>query len=159
MQKVVGSNPISRLLAPTHGQPVRLKHFLEVARACHLGVFGVGRGVSGRPAARIIALIAWAASWGAVLALDPNFVQLWDWPALMVALLVVPQLALGYFIGPWAHVSVAPLVVIWVPLAGADCAASGAECDGLGFGAAWLAFLLAVVIAAGYGLRVLRERR
>jgi hypothetical protein len=139
--------------------------FLTVVAVFHSAVFGVGRGVSGHPAARIIALIIWAALWGVVLALDPSFGQVGNWPVLLIALFVVPQLALGYFVGPWALVCVVPLAAIWAPLAQADsqanCVASGCETEGVGlfiFVAAVLALVWAVVIAAGYGLRVLRER-
>jgi hypothetical protein len=112
---------------------------------------------------RMATVVVWGAVWVAVLVFDVQFEGISDWsPSLVVALFVVPQLTLGYVVGPWAALFPLPIAAAWVPLANADCnAPQGAEC----IGPAWFAVLgvtlavgLALVIVFGYGIRAEVER-
>ncbi len=105
----------------------------------------------------LVVLLLWAALWAAVLALDADFARVSDWPVLFIALLVLPQLALGYVVGPRALICVLPLAAAWIPLAHADCDRAGAECLGdVAFFAVALEaiFAWALFISLGYGLRL-----
>jgi hypothetical protein len=109
----------------------------------------------GRPSVgRVCVILIWIALWALVLALDANFDYLSDSPMLLAALFVVPQLVLGYVVGPWAILAVVPLAAAWAPLSHADCVASGAECESAVPLAIELAVLWGGAVALGYGVRV-----
>jgi hypothetical protein len=105
-------------------------------------------------AGRIGVILIWIAVWTVVLAVDANLAYLSDSPVLLAALFVVPQLALGYVVGPWAILAVVPLAAAWAPLAQSDCVASGAECTNPFPLAIGLAVVWGGAIALGYGVRV-----
>jgi len=117
------------------------------------------------PRLPLATVLLWAALWGAVLALDPGFDYLGDRPALLIALMVLPQLVLGYVLGPKAALCVLPMAAAWALAGHADCVATnrtGGECGVTLAGffgiAAILALFWACLIAAGYGFRVGRAR-
>ncbi len=115
-----------------------------------------------RTGTQIAAVAGWAGLWLVVFVLDANFGHLLHWPALLIALFVLPQIALGYLIGLRALLCTLPLAAIWAPLAHANCEASGAECIPLGIvfiGAAELVLVWALGMALGHGLRIAVERR
>jgi len=76
-------------------------------------------------AGRIGVILIWIALWTLVLAVDANLDYLSDSPMLLAALFVVPQLVLGYVVGPWAILGVVPLAAAWAPLAHTACVGSG----------------------------------
>ena len=106
-------------------------------------------------------VLLWAAIWAVVFALDPGWDYLGDHPVFLIALTVVPQLVLGYVLGPKAALCVLPLAVVWALTSHADCIAitsTGGECEvnvaGFFGIAAILALIWGCLIAVGYGLRV-----
>jgi hypothetical protein len=105
-------------------------------------------------AGRISVILIWIAIWTVVLAVDANLDHLSDSPMLLAALFVVPQLVLGYVVGPWAILAVVPLAAAWAPLAHSDCVASGAECASPVPLAIELAIVWGGAVALGYGVRV-----
>ena len=113
-----------------------------------------------RPSAGgVLAILIWIALWALVLALDANLDYPSESPILLAALFLVPQLVLGYVVGPWAILAVVPLTAAWAPFAHADCVASGAECGNPVLPAIGLAILWGGVVALGYGLRVTLQMR
>jgi hypothetical protein len=105
-------------------------------------------------AGRIGLVLIWIALWTLVLAVDANLDSLSGSPMLLAALFVIPQLVLGYVVGPWAILAAVPLAAAWAPLAHNDCVASGAECASPVPLAIELAVVWGGAVALGYGVRV-----
>lgn len=115
--------------------------------------------MSKQTASQVSVWVLWIAVWTLVLASGADLGFASDSPLLLAALLVIPQLALGYVASPWAALAALPLAVAWAPLAHADCVAGGAECTDPVLPAVGLAVVCCALIVLGHGLRVLQQRR